>query len=241
MPLTLQDFRPASMTAVLFVQNPLLRAASLLRDLPQQFVDRFESEPFVLPSSATAPPEIPRLILQSAATGWACHFTGERVAIIQNEVSTNAPAIATVEYYRQATDLLLNLWGEVPRVRPNRVAAIAIRYARHAQPGIFLSRHFCRQDRIEGPDAPLNRPENFELHAHKTYRMADQFNVNSWVRVKTGTTVEPDATPIVILEQDTNTKPENAAARELTREEVQGFFDGIAAEQDHVLNLYFPQ
>jgi hypothetical protein len=239
MPLTLQDFRTATISANLFVLNRGLRGTHLLRILPEAFLARFEGDPFMLPRTEGAPLEIPRLMLQNPNTGWTCQFTGERIAIAQSEITNTAPAIVTADFYREARDLFFGLWDEID-IRPNRVAAVGIRYARQTNPGPFLVRHFCRTDRIEGPNAPLNRAENFELHAHKTYRMANEFNVNSWMRVKTGTS-EPDAAPVVIVEQDTNTKPENAAARELPREQVQRFFDTISAEQDHVLNLYFPQ
>lgn len=121
------------------------------------------------------------------------------------------------------------------QVTARRVAAVVTRYGAQADPGLFLARHFC-QDRWH--QAPLNRPESFELHAHKSYEHKG-FTVNSWFRAKSGLMTEPAAsTKVVLAEQDLNTVPREKA---LSDDEISAFFAVCPAELDHVLALYFPE
>jgi hypothetical protein len=116
-----------------------------------------------------------------------------------------------------------------------RVAVVVTRYAPHESPGLSLARHFC-QDRWH--KAPLNRPESFELHAHKSYDLKG-FTVNSWFRAKSGVMTEKTVTTKVVLaEQDVNTVPRDTA---MTDDEVSAFFAICPPELDHILQLYFPE
>jgi hypothetical protein len=87
---------------------------------------------------------------------------------------------------------------------------------------------------------PLNRPESFELHAHKRFAM-DGFQVNSWVRNKTGrVSIDQDPEAIVLVEQDINTTPEDIQSRSFSSEEIRRFFVTAASELESILRLYYP-
>jgi hypothetical protein len=109
----------------------------------------------------------------------------------------------------------------------------------YEKPGLFLARHFCK-DRWD--KAPLNRPENFELHAHKKFTLASGFEVNSWARSKTGKlSGDGDEKLIVLFEQDLNTLAEEASTRNFCEAEIKKFFGAVATELDSILGLYYPR
>ena len=96
--------------------------------------------------------------------------------------------------------------------------------------------HFCKSEWLA---APFNRPENFEIHAHKTFQLRDQFKVNSWVRCKTGLERE-GSNPVVLCEQDINTVAAETDQETFSTLQMNTFFGMAADELDNILDLYFP-
>lgn len=118
------------------------------------------------------------------------------------------------------------------------MAALLKRYVQHSSPGLFLAKHFCKERWLTGP---LNRPGDFELHAHKRFLLAGKFDVNSWVRSGTGIVSSgEERQPIVLVEQDLNTLSEDMETRDFTKEDIEGFFSSAATELDVILRLYYP-
>ncbi len=140
-------------------------------------------------------------------------------------------------FFGKAVEILLQYAAQLsPRIA--RLAALATRFSVHEKPGLCLARHFCK-DRWD--KAPLNRPENFELHAHKRFTLASNFRVNSWARSKTGKlSGDGDEKLIVLFEQDLNTLAEEAPTKDFSEAEVKKFFGAAANELDSILGLYYP-
>jgi hypothetical protein len=231
------EFRAANLTALQFVPNSI-SGGKIYRELPLTFLERFEGDPVIMPSFEGVPQEVPRLMLRSLATGWTCQFAGDRVVLSRVEVSVDDPGLNLAEFFRDACEIFLEL-NNVLHLLPNRFGVLSTRYVRHDQPGLYLSRHFCRDNLMDGPRAPLNRPENFELHAHKVYRMADAFGVNSWVRNKSGRLSVNNA-EILVVEQDINTISDGDNADGDNGNWTEIFFGAVAQELDQILDLYYP-
>ena len=126
----------------------------------------------------------------------------------------------------------------------NRVALLVTRMVIEEKPGIVLSRYFCKDQLVSGP---LKRPENFELHAHKTYELLGAGQINSWVRCKTAMLQVPSDTtpvmntqPVIVIEQDINTLAEVAATTELSILQIHQFYEAATVEMDSIVQLYFP-
>ena len=104
---------------------------------------------------------------------------------------------------------------------------------------MLLAKHFCKDRWYK---APLNRPENFELHAHKRFTLASDFAVNSWARSKTGKlSGDGEEKTVVLFEQDLNTLAEEAPKRDFGEVEIKKFFGAAATELDSILDLYYPR
>src|SRR5439155_246748 len=86
------------------------------------------------------------------------------------------------EFLRWATELGLG-YIRSTEGKASRIACIATRVAPDANPAKTLAEHFCQPRWLKGP---LNRPGDFEVHAHKRFRLDELFDINSWFRCKTG-------------------------------------------------------
>jgi len=113
---------------------------------------------------------------------------------------------------------------------------VALRQAASDNPGLLLARQYCKDRWLRGP---LNRPEGFELHAHKTFELLPRLTVNRWVRIKTAKGGFPDYR-YVTIEQDINTLSEEMDIRRFGPQESAAMFRAAARELDAILGLYFP-
>jgi len=123
-----------------------------------------------------------------------------------------------------------------------RLALIGQRVTPSDNPAKELSRHFCQDRWI---DTAINRPQDFELHSHKCFKLGELFDVNSWVRCKTaikreGAVANATKADLVFVEQDINSLAEVAELRNIPESELRRFFPEAMTEMVKVLSLYFP-
>ena len=236
--LTATSFELASCQATVFTPDGDLAVSKVMRDLYPSLATRFDGEPTILPPVPEgAPLEIPRIILESKSHEWRCEFSPARVNVYWRRAKSTVACVALGDFFAEAAKILLQYAAQLsPRIA--RLAALSTRFSPHGKPGLFLARHFCK-DRWD--KAPLNRPENFELHAHKRFTLTSDFTVNSWARSKTGkVSGEGDEKLIVLFEQDLNTLAEEAPGKDFSEAEVKRFFGAVATELDRILELYYP-
>ncbi len=236
--LTASSFELASCQATVFTPDGDLSVSKAMKDFYPSFADLFDGAPVALPPLPQGVPfEIPRIILESATHEWRCELLPARASVVwQRSDSTRTP-IELGEFFQKGLAVLLE-YSDRLKTRVGRLAALATRFSEHDTPGLFLARHFCK-DRWD--KAPLNRPENFELHAHKKFTIANEFQVNSWARSKTGR-LSParNERPIVLFEQDLNTLAEEPSSKSFDKGEMERFFKSVGPELDAILKLYFP-
>jgi hypothetical protein len=227
------DFELASCQASLFTPDEEISSSRLLKALLPVWGDVFDGEPTVLPAGAGFPKEVPRVLLVSKSGEWRCQVASSRLDMHWHRAAAGPAG----EFFFRAAELL-TVYVKLIGTRVGRVAAIVNRYAYHDQPASFLARHFCKP---RWNVAPLNRPEQFELHAHKTYRMAAATTVNSWVRSKTGiVATDGGEQPAVIVQQDLNSLVGDAPNKSFAEGELRSFFEAVTMEFDQILELYYP-
>ncbi len=232
-----KDFLPATCQATLFTPDEQLSTNRLVRELLPHWMSRFDAEPIILPLGEQAPREIPKIICRNKSGDLSCEIASSRINII----GKNFPAGETEnpdEFFLIASDVFEE-YVKILNPRIGRVAAIVNWYAKHENPGLFLARHFCTERCHE---APLNRPENFELHAHKRFSMGNKFSVNSWVRNKTGViSTSTGRQLIVLVEQDINTLAEEMSSENYSVKQFREFFQLVSHEFVLILGLYYPE
>lgn len=229
-----RDFRILSLQFSIFTPELLFNPNKILGTLMSKFSGIFDGNTTVLPLPTNAPKEIPKLILLSS---------DERIRLDISEARSN------IIRYRDEKDTLIDKrsffelcsnvykeYMESTSARVGRIAFVSIKFLRDSDPGLTLAQNFCKESLLE---EPFNRPENFEIHSHKTY-IFDDFNVNSWVRCKSGVLKE-NKTPIILVEQDINTVSDETENYEFSIDEIIKFVNLANSEQDIIFNKYFPE
>lgn len=236
--LVASNFRLASCQATVFTPDGDLAVGKAMKEFYPALTALFDGEPTVLPPMPEgAPLEIPRIILESGTHEWRCELSPARANIFWRRTKTTTMQIGLGKFFDQAAKVLLQYKNRLD-TRVGRVAGLATRIMEQESPGIVLARHFCKErwDR-----APLNRPENFELHAHKRFKLAGKFEVNSWARSKSGLLKENTVQhPIILFEQDLNTFAEETSAKGYRDDEIKDFFSAVTNELDVIIQLYYP-
>jgi hypothetical protein len=117
-----------------------------------------------------------------------------------------------------------------------RLAVVVHRTAEDPAPALTIARHYFQERWLK---APLNRPQELEIHAHKVFDLRPELPVNSWVRIRTAHRLENNA-PVIVFEQDINTLEEERMGRRFSAEGISGFYQAAAGELSVILDLYFP-
>jgi hypothetical protein len=235
-----KDFRVIKIQASLFTPGLQFRAAKVLGQLLSEYNSVFDGDPVSMPVAQGLPREVPQVILTSADGKKVLQAGPARLDVMREDDPISESAMK--DFLRWAVELGLNYLSKT-QGKAGRLACILLRMAPGRHPAKALSQHFCQQRWLVGP---LNRPEHFELHAHKQFRLDGLFEVNSWVRCKTAVLAKPDqpnaTTPdAIIVEQDINSLAEQMETRELSVEEMHRFFEIVPQEMSKILGLYFPK
>lgn len=237
--LTAADFLDNSYQATIFTPDGDLSVSKVMKDFYPSQSNLFNGEPTILPPIPEgAPAEIPRIILVSNTGEWRCEMSPVRINMFWRRTKSTTTDVNIVDFFQKAVGILLRYCNSA-NARVGRLAGIVSRFAEHDSPGLFLARHFCQE---KWEQAPLNRPENFELHAHKTFDLGGEIKVNSWARNKAGKLVADDSEkPIVLFEQDINTLADDSSSTNLKEVEIKHFFNLVAVELNTILGLYYPK
>lgn len=198
----------------------------------------FDSNPTMI-EITPLPREIPKIVLKNKGDNWSCEISSAYVAVKQR-TTVNSPdnIISTTEFYSTAIEILADYKAQL-RARVDRMGAVINRTTPIDNAGRFLATHFCDKRWTEGQ--PFNRPDGFELHAHKVFDLNKEHRVNSWVRNITGMVKSAGATnTVIIIEQDINTLAFADHATNLTEDKLKSFFSDIPLKFDEILKLYYP-
>ncbi len=234
-------FRFSGFQAAAFYANLQFTARKVLPRLLGGLADVLDGDPITVPVPSEAPPEIPRLFLGNKDQSLRLE-----VSLVRADVRWQLKESGLRLDLRQFCDFALRalaVFHEAMPATPGRIAIVVNRFQPYENSGKAIAAHFCRLPLLSdepGRKGPLNRPQQFELHAHKRFNLG-KFQVNSWVRVKTGTFAEAGKQqPIVFFEQDINTLPEILADAEFSEADIREFYNLCVDELDVISRLYFP-
>jgi hypothetical protein len=210
----------------------------ILVELLQIRPGMFDGDPVVLPLQSDAPLEIPRIILQDKTGSLKLEVAPLRINFHRIKIN-EADNVNINDFLILASDILKDYLVKTG-AKCGRIATVLKRYSLKDDPSREIAAHFCKESFLA---MPFDKPSSFELHARKRYNFAESFEVNSWVRIKSGNLQYPSAPsmPIVIVEQDINTIAEVMEDKQYTREEMVSFFLQILTEFNNILQLYFPE
>ena len=218
-----------SVNVVFETENLTVSSAKLMSELFPKLCPQFDGSPFVMPSlPRDAPAEIPLIQFSSLDRSLAFSIARSRTSYM---METNPHKQELGDVLNKACQALLT-FKEVANCHVKRIGVVVVNVAKQPNPAALLARHFCKNEILK---SPLNRPQNFELHAHKIYPIENSFQVNSWVRCKA---IASNSEPLVRIEQDINTVQSNTS--DFQDDQISNFFQLLPDEVNGIKLKYFP-
>jgi hypothetical protein len=238
---TWKDFSLSRLRAGIFYDPMRVNASQFLASFLPEHADILDKAPQIFPGidellPGGVPPDLP-LITLVGSTGYRLQVSQVRTDVYREQ--TNEADPFSTEVLRDLVSFLDKL-ADFTDVAVNRMTAICTRYVVLPDAATTLCRKFCHE-RWTHNKAALNRPQHFELHAHKVFEIPGPFEVNSWIRHKAGalTGLRGDQEGI-LLEQDFNTAAKTPPPTYSASQRAQ-FFDEASRQLDEVVQLYYPE
>ena len=230
--LSSSDFSVQKIAATGFIGVGEFNPASALRYAIAKWPDVYDGNATSLPATIDVPPDFPVVSLASKDGAWLLEMSQARVNVawLRQDLKNRSMERLFATLARRLAAIL-----DEGGVKAGRLGAIVTRTASLASPGMALAKQFSRKALLDGP---LNRPEGFELHAHKTFNLRPDLPVNSWIRIKTAKGGTPDYR-YVVVEQDINTLASELETRRFSKRATADMFKAASRELQGILNLYF--
>jgi hypothetical protein len=233
------SFQVTQVQVSLFTTPDVFPTTKILAAILSNWESVFDGELVTLPIPDAQAPEVPRIVLKSGDNRVLLQLGPARLDVIRHQMVWGE-AIRPEEQIALALPVAATYRGSSPRT-VERVGFVLHHATLQENPGVALAQHFCKK---QWTDDALKRPENFELHAHKSYPFHGR-EINSWVRFRTGQirTSEPGATPLeqapgILVEQDLNTLAGERNMPPLGEDAIEAFFAGAPAETERILGKY---
>ena len=227
-----KDFRLGSIQFSVFTPFVNFQKSSILNTLISNFNYIFNGEVITLPVPESPKQDYLQLMMTSEDKKMRLEIAPLRINMFRS-LGEEEPSIEDSSFFKISLDVFKK-YLEHTSARVGRLAIVVIRHLEIEKPGFVLANHFCKKELME---EPFDRPEGFEIHAHKKYTISD-FMVNSWVRCKAGSLVK-NKKSIILVEQDINTLSEETEKNDFNIEQIQNFCKLIYEEQYLILCKYF--
>jgi len=226
-----------SIQASLFIANFTFSTSKILKTVLDHCSSQFDGDPTVLPIPDGAPIEIPRIILVKTDKSMKLEVAPTRLNLFRYKIK-DSDRISPENFLNNEAELLNKLIADIG-ADCVRVAVVLHRFSPKKEPAKDIAIHFCKKGFVE---EPFDRPSAFELHALKNYTFLDSYEVNSWVRIKSGKIKNEKGVsfPMVSAQQDINTLAEPINEKVYSSEDISTFFKNILKEFNKTLKLYFP-
>lgn len=205
------------------------KVVPLIQKLPESVEELLDLEKtVVLPLPAEAPADAPLVIFVGKDPHLQITMSPRRVDLQFNYGPQDLGSIDDAEHFLKMGCILRSL-VEKSGSEVRRFGATLVRVGAEID-AKSVAEHFCNSALLS---SALSRPQNFELHTHKSYLTKAGLNVNSWVRHRA---ISQSEKQFLIVEQDINTL-ENEDHKTV---EIEGFFSSISSEFGDCIQAYYP-
>lgn len=229
------DFSTVIFQATIFTPNiSAFSTPKLLATILGKYAQIYDGPVQALPLPEGAPPEFPRVILQSNDGVFKLEAYPTRI----NSFSTQSIGIKvnSEDVFNSCVEVLEHYVREV-ETSVDRIALVLTRVFKIEKPAQSLIEKFCKPDL---QNTLFGNSESFEIHNHKQLQI-ETFSINSWIRCKTASLTFPDSSvPVVLVEQELNTLTVEIEKRKFAVEDIRSFFNLALEEAQNILQTYFP-
>ncbi len=228
------EFKTVHAQAILFTPGLNFRSNRFLGYFLGEHGETFDGEPVSYDPPDGVPMGMPRAMVQDGAGLLTLHGSRIGLELTRNLGDTSSVDVKT---HLDLAARLFNGYLESVSAGPGHVGCTVLRARPDENPARTISRHFCRDEWLDGP---INRPSGFELSAVKIYSLGGSLPVSSSVRCSSGGiwggAEEPEDTqPAVMVDQEITTQGPG-----IDSEQANLFFRLAPEELEEILRLYFP-
>lgn len=229
------DFRVFSVQTALFLSSSCkFTQSNFLASILQEYAERFNGAVQAFPLNDDAPPEIPRIILQSNNKQWKLQASHKRIDIFWFAGTLESATFD--KEFAECIGIIEHILDTIPSHQVERLGFLLTQVCKLENPSQALSQHFCRQD-VQGK--LFRDSEDFEVHNHTIQQLGTlPYSVNVWVRCKTGK-IPSTGESIAIVEQDINTLIEEDKQEIFDLEMIKEYYQVSKSEMGKILAFYF--
>lgn len=227
------DFSTVNAQLTIFVPDfSGFSASNVLATVLGKYASLYDGEVQALPLPEGAPPEIPRVVLQSK--DGILRLDAAPLRITFSWFAGALPVAAPGKGIPTCLEVLEHYVKSL-NVQVSRLALVLNRVYKTQNSAHLISEQFCKPELQE---TLFKNSENFELHNHCQSELQD-VPVNVWVRCKSGQLLtDSQAEPVLLIEQDINTLAENVQI--FTIEQISSYFHSALEQAETLLQSYFP-
>lgn len=214
---------------------------SLIQRFQEWSGGKFDGDLMSIPIPQDAPAQVPRIILRSQDNNWVLEVTLERTNLYHLRSDDSPLDDPDAQNFWNYVSDFVSSYKREDDIRIQRLACITERVANIAAttPSQYIANTFCKDEYL---DRPFNNTNTFQLHAHKKYNTFMDFNINSWVRIKSANLPDEERTPVLHVLSDINTySADDDPDRTFDLEDIARFFQNVPDHLECVFQLYFPQ
>jgi hypothetical protein len=230
------DFKFIKLMGVIFTPEFAIGNKLLIADIFQDISGgKFDGELISMPIPQNAPSEIPRIILNSQDGTWKLEVSLESTNIIFFKPLNLSVPVPNINEFGEFVKDLFKAYKLKTKIKVQRLAFITERYCeiKDITPSEFIAARYCKEEYLKNI---FHNPDAIELHALKKYQY-EEFNINSWVRVKSSNLADDAKTPILLLINDINTFSEPIVT--YSESDIERFFNLIPEHLEAIIKLYF--
>lgn len=230
------DFKFIKLMGVIFTPEFAIGNKLLIADIFQDLSGgKFDGELISMPMPQNAPPEIPRIVLNSQDGTWKLEVSLERTNIIFFKPLNLFVDVPDINAFGKFVQDLFKAYKIKTQIKVQRLAFVTERYCeiKDNTPSQFIASRYCKEEYLQNI---FHNPDAFELHTLKKYQY-EGFHINSWVRLKSSNLADDVKTPILLLINDINTFSEPIV--NYSESDIERFFNLIPKHLEDVIKLYF--
>ncbi|MEE4355775.1 MAG: hypothetical protein V2I97_04850 [Desulfococcaceae bacterium] len=198
--------------------------------------DKFNGEFISVPIPQEAPPEIPRIIMNSQDGTWKLEVSLLRTNLLFLKPINLSVDIPEIEEFGK---FACNFFGSYKRSGNTKIQKIGLVSERFLEfvndpPSQFIAEKFCNEHYSK---KIFDNTISFEIHSLKKYNFED-FNINSWIRFRSAKLATQTKTPVLLVENDINTYGEEDKEIDFDVDNIMRFFTVIPVHINNILKLF---
>lgn len=210
----------------------------ILNCISEALPKELNENPIALPIPQDAPANFPRIQFNSKDEKWRFSMSLERIDLVFLALSLEKADSCNEKDF---AGILADFFTKIKQgldLSVQRLAFVTQRAASIQDSASLIIEKFCKPEYQE-KGAAFNNAEKFEIHSYKKYTW-NNFDLNSWVRVKAADLKLKTITPAVSLENDLNTLSLGEAPdKRFSLEEIEKFYRGVPDHLEGIVRKYF--